>query len=1029
MTKRAWILLLFFAATLGMYWAYRNYAPQLFPAAAKQPARTAFSPESLRAFKRRLAKPAPPMTLMQALAKVPRPHLQPDQRFLEAAVFVRDFPAEHADPAVTAVFQNGAWTLSQRNQTLGQLPPYPDFTDAMKLLRAEVQQKATKASTACKSNAPALATRVTVFDEKTLENALYALNSKYRASAPDSANLYLAAQALARLTYLEDDKTGTADALYAKAMALVALAEVACGRPMPEEESLLAASMGYSAAAAEAENQSPARDAWKLYFAHDDDDLERMARLNPDSKSANYFWLRRLGDLGRSEDWASWLKERYSGMTTPVYIMDTALLLPGQPPVKLYAYYIPLLVLTALPGTENIKAAPVNPVNDPAAAISLFDKGLPYIKNVATGPYLTAADITAYYRGFFYTGLYEQGYFLLDLLNDLDAAKRYDRLLADAHGEAGSEFHRWYDAAVCNDQGSLNLPELMQDMVGSKMFSRELYYNAWSDTAARTGEWNTSVSSSAWRLATLFDTRTDMRWEYGQILRWIADYPDFEDAFASLAAQESRGASYARLSAYAYRNDYQGLLQIANSRSLPKEIRVTALEDIPDLSEAPRRIRRAYQGIIRDYPADSDAYDHYIKFLYASKNYPDIERVARTWQVSLPPDDSGFDYDNATVSLADAQAKQGHLNHAWVTISQVAFAGGTPPAAGQIAYLATYYARVLAEASYIARMRKDLGVTEYLGHTEADRYPDDLDAQMPFIKALWAEQRYADAAEHLAKWPYPIAPWQWDHVIGADLGTVFKHDTAAGLKAFQALLNSRPRRTSAFDLKGLVLGAGHSSPEVGFTLGQALWPPSMNPANFQGMLQNYEYLKRARGADAALQWFKSNLPRTMTPQQQLMAITLYYGSGNYELLWDLLPDPDSAPHSDDTWLFRAAAYTQHAVLTADQQRALRNHFAGAGDSWYGLLGKYLLKQSGDDAIMDKELEPHALSEASYYAALRALSEHHYRQAQRWLQVDMDTNQQGNGEFIWGRALLSYWYGADQSLAVLDSKGELYTRKQ
>jgi hypothetical protein len=1025
MTKRTWVLLLILVVVLGSYWAYRNYGPALMPSAFEQPAPISYTPANHRAFPRPQFKPAPPMTLRQALAKIPHPHLQPDQRFLEAAAFVRDFPAEPSTPSVAADFKDGAWTISNGTQTLGQFPPYPDFTNAMTLLHAEVKQKAAVSSAACDSSSSPLASQVTVFDEKTLLDALYKLNKGYRALAPDPANVYLAAQALARLAYFEDDKTGTAGALYAKAMALVALAEGMCGRPMPEEESLLAASMGYPGAASKAADKSTVRDAWKLYVTRDDTALEQMARLNPDSKSAGYFWLRRLSDMDRGQDWLAWIKERYSGMNTPVYILDTDQGLSGHPPVELYAHYMPLLVLGALPGTENMKVAPFDPVTNPARAIQLFDEGLPYIKNVAGGPYLTATDVTVYYRGFFYTGLYEAGYYLLDLLDDLDAAKQYAQLLSSASGEAGQEFYQWYDAEVSNNQGKLTMPVLMQDMSTTKLFSRGLYYNAWSDTAGRTGEWNVGVHSTVWQMATLFDTRTDMRWDYGQILKWIADFPDYEEAFASLADQESRSAPSVSLTVYAYRGEVQKLLQVANDTALTKETRVSALADIPDVTHASQQIHSAYQGIIESYPSDSDGYHQYIQYLNDIEDYPGIEKVARTWLVSQSADDNSFSFDNATVSLADAQAKQGQLEQAWTTISQLTFAEGITPAKGQTAEIRDYYARVLAEASYVARLRKDFTLAEFLSRTEADRYPTNLHDQMPWVKTLWAEQRYADAADYLAKWPYPIAAWQWDHVIGVDIGTEFKTDTDAALKAFEAVINSQPHRARPFDLQGVVLGAGYSNPAVAFVLGQALSPPSMNPMNFQNMLQDYAYLKRAKGKDKALAWLKSSLPKSMTAQQQLMAITMYYGSGNYELLWDLVPDPGSTPHSDEIWLFRAAAYTQQAELNPDQKRALLDHFAKAGDGWYDQLGKYLLKQISEDAILDKPLDPHALSEASYYAAIRALSEQRYRQAQDWLQVDMDTNQLGNGEFIWGRELRSHWYMANHSLEVLAAKGELY----
>jgi len=110
-----------------------------------------------------------------------------------------------------------------------------------------------------------IAEQSVAFDDQSLLAALNSLNRSFHSRALLGADLQFAAQAMSRLSYLVMDTTYSTDELSAKSMALIALAEAECGKAMPMEESLLAAHMGYSGAAASEIHYLPANDPWRLF--------------------------------------------------------------------------------------------------------------------------------------------------------------------------------------------------------------------------------------------------------------------------------------------------------------------------------------------------------------------------------------------------------------------------------------------------------------------------------------------------------------------------------------------------------------------------------------------------------------------------------------------------------------------------------------------------------------------------------------------------------------------------------------------
>lgn len=973
-----------------------------------------------------------PLTLEGALKQaLVHPHLRPDLRFTGALEIVDSFPEAPEGRAPTLGLAGGGWSVSDGGRVIGTLPQYPDFTDAMSLLRLAAKSRVAALHASSGDVPPAaVASEAGVLDEHSLIQALGTLDEGYSQKGLSATSLSLAAGSVSRLALMEDDAMGTADAVYAKAMALVALAEAVSGKPMPKEESMLAFAMGYERAAWEASQQLPAGDIWRLYMARDDVGLEQAAKLHPDDPDSNYLWLRRLADLNRVNDWVTLMKARYGSSTPPVAVFDTELRMANLGTWQDGATVVPVLVLIALPGTEHLSIQAVDTRKEPAKVLAYFDQGVPYVKAMMKGPYLSGDEAVAYYRGFMDTGVSALGRYYLDGLKDHGAAKGYHDLLSTAFGENGQALYGWFDARWRASQSGLSVREVMSAMASAKMLSPYAYSGLWSSASASLGGSNPQVRDAAWRLTSLYDTRTDMRLAFAETLHWINDIPDFEQAFTSLADQESDRSPYVKLRLAGYEDDLPQLFRVAQDKSLDKRKRVIALTDIRDPREAPDEVRAAYRSILADYPDYSFAYISYVRFLDSVKDYAEIEHIAPTWLTADTSAGNGFDYQDACVAAADAELKLGHVSGAWATISRVLFTQPKDPAAKP--EIATYYGKVLAEGVRVALAKGDLALAETIARTEAARFPDNFERQWTLLEVYWKQKRYADAANYLAAWPHPIPYWEWPHNFAYEFAQVFGTDTGAGVEAYKALW-AVAIPGSPTVLTYLADGVGYTDPDLSYAMRHEVMRPEMEGSEtLPQILEDYKDLKATKGIDAARAWAQPKLAVYQHGNQAPGALTAtvetVYQSGVYDLLWDAVPDPDTSSNPSMVWLLFAAAHAQQPTESPQQLAALRQHFAKAGDSWHDQLGKYLMGDVKAEAILKQSVDSLALSEASYYFALRAASDHEYADAEDWLQMDIITQRRDNNEYGWGEALLNHWNQAYEALAVLDKQGRLYQDK-
>jgi hypothetical protein len=1034
MNKRTQLLLLAGILVVGAFVIYRQYIKQHeFAPVSFQDHKVSPVPYPRQTSGRssnQWASIALPITVAQALEHSSSGFdLQPDKRFLTAISIVNTFP-NTTQTAAKAEFKDGQWLITNDKGTIGNLPEYPDFTDAMQLLRGVAKQRLGTTVQTCNAQTSAeLAEQSVAFDDSTLLSALNTLNHGFHGETLKGSELWSAAEALSRLAYLVDDTTYTTDALSAKAMALVALAETACVKNMPKEEGLLAARMGYTGAAEHAVLELPASDPWRLYFTKDVGQLAKLALHDPASSEAGYFWLRRLGDLDLKQQWKLWFKQHYGNQLHAVYALATVLPFMGCDCTSDYVQELPQQLLPAMQGSYSPTIDQDDLTAAPAQVIKDFDAAAEHLRATYAGPYLTADDAITYYRGYLYSGLYSWAVYLLDYQDSIEDATAYRDLFKTSPDDIGKEMYQWMNVKLKFKQMGMPLHTVLLDMKSSRVLSAFVYIDDLEIASARSNWGSPEARQAARELNTLLDTRPVFRTAYGLEMRANLELPEYEKADRSLADQENPEEPSFRLWEYYFDDDTAGLLRVAMDARLDRDTRLNALNYLQGNKDLERRIQAAYAEIVRSNPGYGDACEQYLRYLSHMKDYADMERAASYCLKTVVANDTGFNSQIAVVRLADAQLHLGRKATAWKTISSTLYAPQqkTGPYQREIA---DYYAPVLAEGVKVALARGDNKTAEFLAQTLVDRYPDDINDHAPLLRVMWKEGRYQDAEHYLLNWNVPLLYVNWVTVVGKTFSEVFAHDPKGARAAFLALAHGKGKYEGVpgigpGPLVFIVTAVGnYGNPELAFDLKQLIAMPE-TPDMFPDQLSDYDLLKDAKGIAVAVDWLAKHTP-VPTPQDLDRRISLIYTQDEMELLWSPMADPKIVGDPDMLWLYRAAAYVQHYPITSSEAAQLKEHFSKAGDTWHEYLGKYLMGQVDEQDLMNRKLDAQKLFEANYYVALHLLSVRNYRQAQKLLSTALDTPRSAMWSF-YSANLLGYWENA-QSLPVLDKKGILFHTK-
>jgi len=190
-----------------------------------------------------------------------------------------------------------------------------------------------------------------------------------------------------------------------------------------------------------------------------------------------------------------------------------------------------------------------------------------------------------------------------------------------------------------------------------------------------------------------------------------------------------------------------------------------------------------------------------------------------------------------------------------------------------------------------------------------------------------------------------------------------------------------------------------------------------NPRRKDLLIYSYEYFDKMGQKEAGLEWIKKNL----TAVDQFRVAPLILRGDNYELLWDLIDNPDAQPRGKYVWVFRSAAAAEVGPKNDPHYQDLVDHLAKAGDGFYPELCRVLIGLKDEDQLLDRATNMDEVCEACCYLGLMHEGKGELKEAVRWYRLSEETRQSRNFEYAFVHDKLMAIAGKEKSLARLEKE--------
>jgi hypothetical protein len=1004
------LLLMMLLGVSGLYvWTRLPQFPPLFKLYLKmaQPESEAASPASVKWTN---------LSLQQIKEQRREPYrIKPDRRFLLALDEIRRF----ADPKAASLppprFENGRWRIDAGNNQAFEFTELPDFASGLAVL----QKAATEALTGLHVKAPETPPSAPLegFDPGRLQHHLKTLNKRWQTGNREAGILVEAAENLTHWAFVGLDEMEIADTVQARALAFLALARTASDQPLTETESMLATRMGYGSHGLALAERLPEDSLWRLYLTRNDDELAKKSRER--ASADKYLLLRRLAQSGQTEAWSNVIRRNFGDQPVPIHAFATILDSGEFHPRSDIARSLHYLVFYHLLQDSGRQAA-----NDPkksasslieAAELSVlsrfidsfdgilinhFDSVLSKLGGDLNGPFLDRPVFETYYRSYFFSGLYHYGNFLLNQYNSTEAASRFAAVLGNSKQGIAGEFSVWYQHLIAAEQGEARVADLIGDLDGLPSLGLPPLIHTLTASLQGLPFGAPEIAATAGKIWLRADSRISHRFELASLLNQnLLDLSEAERIYHSIVrdAPKTNSQMQAWL-AHHDGNDVQ-LLAMVRDDDLPPDVRAKALSLTDDDKALESSVQQAYRKLVQHAPDNWATLSYYLEFLEERKDYQAIVERVVPWLEHYGRSSGGFDFLKARVVLSSALLAQGKKQEAWNALKDV---------------IDSDYGMVLRQG---VKVLSDLGDDEkaaQLALHAIERYPSSLNSLTSLLEVLWQQKANDDAARLLQQWPHRIAEEDWRWTVGDSFARQFGDRPKEAEQAFGALLRAGVDQWSLQGIAAAIADLGDNA--TAFQLqSQLRWN---GPGYLEMLVKSYRYLKEAKGRDAALAWLNPQIPVPI----RNMASMIYFGQHEYDLLWDLIPDPEAGDYPEAVWLYRAAASLVQTDLADGRRRLLIDHYRSESNDDYHRLGRYLLKLIDEPELTAQTLAGKEVCETAFFLGWRAKSERRYHDAADWFLASVATGLQQNGEYRWSFEQLYLWHNQGLSLKVLADRG-------
>lgn len=900
--------------------------------------------------------------------------LKPDRRLVLAFEEVASLTGRASEGGAKVSSADRRWTIDAGGGVSATLPTIPGFFETLDALRDAAGRSLT--ATGGKNLSPAESRRLRElasdpFGDSTLR-AVREIDRLWASGFSRSELLDLASRAFVTIALQTVDTLEMGDAIGGRALGLLALAEAAAKKRFLDREVLLARAIGYPGEARVFARNLPEREPARLFLLGADRLLKALAEDAKAPPLVRYLYVLDFGEQADTVQVEDWLRAHRVLRTEDPAVIGATLSCKDSFDYAVEANSTLMMLGWVEAGAKDSRPGP--------GMLASFERALASRKH-ENGRFLDDAVAAGHTRAIFYSGLCGVGSFYLDSLSSGPAAGQFIDYLKEAEPGPGAEFRRWFGNLVAEKNGEIRAERLVDDLESLPSLGQAAIRR--TGTRLREALYATSSAKpkAAAILERILDSRPENDYLFSTMCRQSLMHPVASDQYyrASVERAGKKGALQDTWLAY-QAQDAVRLRAISSDPAMSAYAGVWAVTYLKKLGVlSPEEIRASLLGILSRKP-DTWSALRAIRLLWEDGFLVEGETFLRLW-LGAHPDEHVLTRSNYAGRLEHVLFLQGRYEDAWRVIEP---------------FVSTYQANALwagAEA------------LEGLGrHAEAlrmstdmlERYPDSGVTRADHAQLLWRQSRYEEAAKPLVDARHPIDPQTWGDYIAPRFFEAFeKRSRDDTLKAFDAMIRAGVNPWFLFSFAEPF--ATHKQYDTAIALLDNVCK-SKNE-RIDGYLWAYRFRKLGRGADAANEWFRSEVVRSKSAS---WVGDTAFDSREFELLWLL-------PASNEVWMLRAQAAAFEGGVEEARQKQLIEHFRDPKTPEPdALYGRYLLGLETDDRLFESATDARRRCDAAFLLGMRAVGEKRLEDACDWFRVCLKAGLAAWPSYKHAEACLKTW---------------------
>lgn len=802
--------------------------------------------------------------------------------------------------------------------------------------------------------------------------AVELVNAQWKKDGGSPQLIDQAATALTALAFQTYDRAGTADDLFAQALAFASLSARYETQNAKRNQVRLAEAMGYRVDAKNFAADLPEEDPLRMYIMWQAQTLGAAVEQGLNSNESKFLYVKKLANAENLLRLREYCKNRFD-KNSPLSL-------------SVYGCLQPLAEAQQLtPETwlfENVffcelKSIAGKNIDSHDKFFALLDK---YLKDFDSKPkdnLISSAVVTSFFRAFAYSHV-------LDYLqpdNGFYTEKAAEKIFDEKFGTPGSSdigdsvcalAHSILDART----GNYHVAKLLGNAVSPKDLGDYPRFLAFDETSRWFANGEPKLISAGKTIFENIDSRPENRFRIATVAHNELLHPVLALNLNKLAL-DADADGVLSVAAAQQNVDQMHLRRIADNKIGVPSRRAKAMAALCDFTgDSDRGAKHLYvdriEELVEHTPGNIEVLRQYVKtsilagttavaientkrWIDKSSDFPKQVKLANQLLAALyysngNPDETLKLLDGHVDNKVEVQVAETYVN----ALTQK----GREPKAE--AYTDAYY--VANRLSPAALALKTQIFWKKHAYNEAALV---LKGYPWFLKAeIWRREIYPAFKRTLAGFPE-----ESKSAVRALAKEGFSESTNIGELAQSFSLNGR--NDTSFNILNAVLTSSFSGHEL-------------NYLNLSTLA--YTYLEATENPQIALKWIQENVP----PQFFTPLAMFAFQNSAYDLLWKLIPENPEGIGSEYVWLTRAAAMPMQKGINKDANRLLIQHYAKNDSDALFQIGKCLIGAVDSKTMLDKRINVRELCDLSYFLGSREAYLGDQMEAARWYHMALET---------------------------------------